>query len=818
VVTGSDGLARFTSTTPLPANAGTGFEVVNGATIDVVNGSNDRTTVAGVTVPSNRILTFTVDSIVPTAAIPLWYEDVVAPAADQLDLEAPPTSSSPQHPIERFGLGGAVTWQLPEPAQGTNPPPGTVREVNLDASTYTLDVGGSPAPEYLIRFPVGDTFTYTAGVNRTITRTEFQTWLSVGDRVDPGTYRPGQTLHVIVGDVPNAPTNVAATAVNLTDVQVTFTKPTNPVASLSSSSYRLQRAPVTGGVVGTYTEVASITGEKPAVFTNKPPRGVWSYRVVARSATGDSPPSVAATVTTLQPPNRSGTNPPAGTVREVNLASSYYTLDTGGTADPEYLIRFPVGDTFSYTAGVSRTLTRAEFQTWLSVGDRVDPGVYRPGQTLHVLTGDVTNAPTGVAATVVDGTDVRVTFVQPTNPIASTSATTYRLHRAPVTSGVVGTYVALSSTATGTQAAVLTDKPAQGTWSYRVVATTATGSSPASNAVTVTTGASSVAPATTVSALTVDSAPAGVLSATDRLTFTFDRAITVANNWTLDLVDHDGDVGRLSSSTATAVVSGAASNVLTVTLTSGPVLLTPGATADIHTGTFLQVRQATGIGNAAGTWNLPRSGLESTYNNTRVIVGRNLTPSAPGGSLTAKVGTAALQAGVNEVQNLLVSSNAGTYTLKLGPSGTETTALDHNANAAAIQTALEGILGGAGNVTVEGNAGSSSGANITFRGSLAATDVLQLVATGTGPGSGRDGHRVHHDPGRGGHRHRRRRHRPRVHPRRGPARLGDRRLERAHDGRAVADPRHRTAGLRRRGPAGERPSEPDAAADRHRVT
>jgi hypothetical protein len=49
-----------------------------------------------------------------------------------------------------------------------------------------------------------------------------------------------------------------------------------------------------------------------------------------------------------------------------------------------------------------------------------------------------------------------------------------------------------------------------------------------------------------------------------------------------------------------------------------------------------------------------------------VIVGRNLAPAAPpGGSLTAKVGTSTLTAGVNEIQNLKVTgASSGTYTLR----------------------------------------------------------------------------------------------------------------------------------------------------------
>jgi hypothetical protein len=737
VVTATGGAIRFTSTAPIAANGGTGFEVVNGTTIDVVNGSEDRTTVNGVTVPNDRVVTFTIDSVVLTSAVPVVYEDSINPQADQLDLEAPASPSSPQRPSERFGVGGMVTWQgLSEPATGDNPPVGTVREVNLAASYYTLDVRGNADADVMIRFPAGDTFSYAASNRGSITRAEFQTWLSAGDRVDVGTYRPGQTPHVVVGDVPNAPTNVLTRQATITDVRITFTKPTNPVAVLSNSSYRLQRAPVTNGVVGSYTEVASITGEKPAEFTNKPAKGTWAYRVIARSTTGDSPSSGASIITSGQPPEPvEGTNPPAGTVREVDLASSYYTLDVGGTADPEYLIRFPNGDTFNYTAVANRgTISRTEFQSWLSVGDRVDPGVYRPGQTQHVLAGDVPNAPTNVVTTLVDGTNVRVTFTKPTNPVASVSTSSYRLQRAAVVSGIVGSYSEVASI-TGEKPAEFTNAPAQGTWAYRVIARSTTGDSPPSNASTITTGASTVAPATTASSLN-DRAPVGDLGTTDQLTFTFDRAITVSPNWTMTVVDHEGHVGLLSASTANAAVSGTASNTLTLTLTSGPVMQNqpPNSTASVDTGTFLQVRSVTGIGNAA-TWNLPKSGLQNTYNNSRVIVGRPSTPVEPAGSLVAKVGTSTLSAGVNEVQTLKVTgATGGTYTLETGTGSSKVTSepIPHNATLGVIQTAIANMTGiGSGNVQLTGDPYGAAGADIRFEGTLSARDVLQLVPDGS---------------------------------------------------------------------------------------
>jgi hypothetical protein len=67
----------------------------------------------------------------------------------------------------------------------------------------------------------------------------------------------------------------------------------------------------------------------------------------------------------------------------------------------------------------------------------------------------------------------------------------------------------------------------------------------------------------------------------------------------------------------------------------------------------------------------------------------------------------------------------GTYTLSFG--GYTTSDLDYNANAATVQTALEGLTSiGSGNVGVTGN---SNGFTITFQGALADTDVGALTCT-----------------------------------------------------------------------------------------
>jgi hypothetical protein len=217
----------------------------------------------------------------------------------------------------------------------------------------------------------------------------------------------------------------------------------------------------------------------------------------------------------------------------------------------------------------------------------------------------------------------------------------------------------------------------------------------------------------------------------DRLVFTFDRPVTLQPGWRIDLVDDQGDVGRVSAATASAVVSGTSTNILTITLTSTPQLQGATVNGRIDTGTFLQVREVVGIGNAAGTWNLPKSGLAaSPYLNTRVIIGRPATAAPPGGSLTAKVGTSTLIAGVNEIQNLKVTgATEGTYTLQTGtgPAMVVSDPIPFDASVTVIETTIAGMSGiETGDVQVTGDPYGTAGAEIRFVGALSAKDVPQL--------------------------------------------------------------------------------------------
>lgn len=88
-------------------------------------------------------------------------------------------------------------------------------------------------------------------------------------------------------------------------------------------------------------------------------------------------------------------------------------------------------------------------------------------------------------------------------------------------------------------------------------------------------------------------------------------------------------------------------------------------------------------------------------------------------------------ASTDEQQMLKVDATAGNYTLSFG--GVTTGNIAHNATAATVDAALEGLASiGAGGVTVTGGPGGAGGDTpytITFAGTLADTDVDEIVAT-----------------------------------------------------------------------------------------
>ncbi len=441
-----------------------------------------------------------------------------------------------------------------------------------------------------------------------------------------------------------------------------------------------------------------------------------------------------------------------GTVREVNAGAGWYTLDTGGSSAADWLIRFSTSDRFAYeasnepVAGSPGPITRAQFSTWLSPGDRVNPSAYVSGDTRHTIVGDVPAAPSAAAEVRPDGT-VRITWGKPSNPVADDRASSYRIERAPTSGSTAGQYKEVGSRS-GDQAAEFVDAPGKGGWSYRVVARSVTGTSPASNTLVVSVATQSVPyPVSTGSRVALDTDAKGqgsanrVLDLGDRLEFRFDRVVEIAGNWSIVLQDRDGTRSVLDNLNATPQLS-TDGKVLTIHIAAaGPRLVRKGAdevidispSSNSASSGWLQVIDAVGIGDANGRWNLPASGVPGApANGSRVVIdgtGAGIgTPAAPQGHVVLLGGTNRIEFGRDEVQVLGVTDAAtGTWRLRLGTAGDWTAPLDATATAAQVQAALEALPGiGTGNVIVTGGPIDKAGLVVSFVGQLVGQDVPLL--------------------------------------------------------------------------------------------
>lgn len=108
----------------------------------------------------------------------------------------------------------------------------------------------------------------------------------------------------------------------------------------------------------------------------------------------------------------------------------------------------------------------------------------------------------------------------------------------------------------------------------------------------------------------------------------------------------------------------------------------------------------------------------------------NATATQVQSALDALTSVPAATGGTNEIQTVTITGapTGGTFTLTY--SGQTTAAIAFNAVGSAVQTALLALSNiGAGNVTVTGSAGGPY--TVTFRGTLAATNVAQMTATGS---------------------------------------------------------------------------------------
>jgi ribosomal protein S11 len=129
---------------------------------------------------------------------------------------------------------------------------------------------------------------------------------------------------------------------------------------------------------------------------------------------------------------------------------------------------------------------------------------------------------------------------------------------------------------------------------------------------------------------------------------------------------------------------------------------------------------------AAGVVGSVTPGFAGKIVNVQALVTTPVTTAAKAATLDFKIGTAPV--GTNEVQTITVSATGGTFTVTY--SGQTTSALAWNVTAAALQAALEALSNIAvGDVVVTGGPGATAPLTITFKGTLAGTNVAAVTTT-----------------------------------------------------------------------------------------
>ena len=236
-----------------------------------------------------------------------------------------------------------------------------------------------------------------------------------------------------------------------------------------------------------------------------------------------------------------------------------------------------------------------------------------------------------------------------------------------------------------------------------------------------------------------------LLDGNDVIQIQFDSSTTLAADASITLTDPDGTVGTvICGMDATCSSGGGSTPVITITMTLPVIGIAPGDIPGLATGAATVISSATGFTNAAGAWNLAKSGIvaggKRVISTNATINNSNLRANAFTTVASVATGTARITAigGTNEVQTLTTGTSSFTLTFD----GQTTTSLAANATAAAIQTALEALSNvGAGNVAVTGGpvatGTNGAAATITFTGELGSGDVPLITADPLTPGDGR---------------------------------------------------------------------------------
>ena len=460
-----------------------------------------------------------------------------------------------------------------------------------------------------------------------------------------GSSAPSNLLNVAAIAAPAAPAPVTAVVASPTSVTISWTD-----ASTTETSFVVQRAPVTAGVVGAFATVTTVAvanglttgGLQTFTNTGLVTGTTYAYRVVAASAfypvatPGATSTSAVVQVTpVLLAPTAPSLLTAAARTTAATVVLSWtdnstneasFTINRSSNGGVTWTAIGTVARTGAASTGVGAvtyndlTALANTAYSYQVLAVNVS-GSSAPSNLLNVAAIAAPAAPAPVTAVVASPTSVTISWTD-----ASTTETSFVVQRAPVTAGVVGAFATVTTVAVanglttgGLQTFTNTGLVTGTTYAYRVIAASAIypiatpGATSTSAVVQVTPNIALPAAPSLLTAAARTTAATVVLNWTDNSTnetsFTINRSVNAGVTWTaIGTVARTGaastGVGAVTYSDATALAgtaysyqvlavnaggNSAASNSVSVAAIPGPAAPT-GVTAIRASATSATIR------------------------------------------------------------------------------------------------------------------------------------------------------------------------------------------------------------------------------------
>jgi FtsP/CotA-like multicopper oxidase with cupredoxin domain len=409
------------------------------------------------------------------------------------------------------------------------------------------------------------------------------------------------TASVTIISVPAAPTSLAATAINSSQVNLTWTDNAS-----NETGFRIERALVTNGTPGVFAALGTAAVNAGTYSdTTGTPLTTYAYKVFAVNAGGDSLPSNTATATTTDVPP---TAPSVLTAAQLpGLQVGLAWTDNANNETNFVVERSLDGITFA-------AITTLPANTVSYTDTTVTPGstyTYQVkasnagGSSAYSNTASVTislpSAPTNLVGTGINANQINLSWTD-----TSTNETGFRIERAPVTNGTVGTFAAIGTVAVNVSTYSDLPNTPLTTYAYRVFAFNLSGDSLPSNTATATTTDMPPAAPSVLSAV-LQSGPQVSLAWKDNsaneTSFVVERALngnafsaiatlpanTITYTDTTAVGNTAGNIYTYRVKAANAGGSSTYTNMVSVTITGGPAAPTNLAAALLYNPTRAQL-------------------------------------------------------------------------------------------------------------------------------------------------------------------------------------------------------------------------------------